>query len=209
MLKKSKIVSVLDLIFIILEAFVYITFIVFDIKNIDSTLIKYLGIIFCLIYSLINRNKYLILAMSFTAVADLFLLVINKYYELGVFIFIFAQISYLYFQGNFNNKGNKAFLAIRCILIGIGIIFLFLYDLNKLLNVLTVIYFINLIINFIQSLYNKQYWLSFGFLLFICCDICVGLNNILPYNKLINLGIWIFYLPSQVLINLCIKNSTN
>lgn len=209
MLNKSQDVSVLDSIFILVESLIYITFIIFDIKNIDSTLIKYLGIVCCLIYALINKNRYSITAMVFTTIADFFLLVINKYYEVGVFVFIFAQIAYLYYLGNFNNKGNKAFFALRCLFIGLAIIYLFLNNLNQLLNVLTTIYFTNLIFNFIQSLYNKQYLLALGFILFICCDICVGLNNILPYNKLINIGMWIFYLPSQVLINLSIKNSTN
>lgn len=44
-----------------------------------------------------------------------------------------------------------------------------------------------------------------GLLLFICCDICVGLWNLYPppprlLREFAQVGMWFFYLPSQVLI---------
>ncbi len=52
---------------------------------------------------------------------------------------------------------------------------------------------------------------SLGLILFVCCDICVGFNNLAAYLpvdglegvlKFAAVGMWAFYLPSQVMISL-------
>ena len=47
-----------------------------------------------------------------------------------------------------------------------------------------------------------------GLLLFVGCDVCVGLHNLAglpaPLSAFAQVGMWLFYLPSQVLIVLSI-----
>ena len=47
-----------------------------------------------------------------------------------------------------------------------------------------------------------------GLLLFVGCDVCVGLHNLaglpVPLSAFAQVGMWLFYLPSQVLIVLSI-----
>ena len=38
-----------------------------------------------------------------------------------------------------------------------------------------------------------------GLILYFCCDLCVGLNNLTP-SPITNIAMWAFYLPGQVLI---------
>lgn len=192
--------------YIIVESIIYILFITFDLLGIKSDFIKYLGIILCFLYSIYNRKKLTSLALLFTLISDFFLLVINKYYELGLITFNLVQLIYLYYLGN---SKRSLFTTIRLILMAIGIYLCFTNKLISLLNVLVVIYFCNLVVNAIKAYYKKEYVFAIGLTLFVCCDICVGLYNLLPYNKLIAMGMWIFYLPSQALITLGTKNSTN
>ena len=54
---------------------------------------------------------------------------------------------------------------------------------------------------------DKEYLIfSLGLLLFIGCDINVGLNNVHLFEgidySLVNFLMWVFYLPSQVLLSL-------
>ncbi|HAU86083.1 MAG TPA: hypothetical protein DCW90_11480 [Lachnospiraceae bacterium] len=48
---------------------------------------------------------------------------------------------------------------------------------------------------------------SLGLILFICCDICVGLSNgelaglTVPFAHLFQWLIWLFYIPSQICIS--------
>ena len=79
------------------------------------------------------------------------------------------------------------------------------------LTVLALLYFVELVSNFIYSIAlikeDKKYFLfSLGLLLFIACDINVGLNNVhliegIDYT-LVNFLMRVFYLPSQVLLSL-------
>lgn len=96
---------------------------------------------------------------------------------------------------------------------------------DKFVIVLALYYFISLILNFIDSVKvsrrantTRTRLFSLGLLLFILCDINVGLCN-LPRLVTINkgiyetvhnftkIGMWLFYLPSQVIISLSKTNN--
>lgn len=190
--------------FIVVEAIIYVCFIILDLLlSIDSTYIKYLGIILCLLFSLYNKSLKLFIAMFFTMLADLFLLVINDYYEIGLLFFIITQLTYLIYLTKLNNY--KKFLLLRLIVFLFGLIILYFVDYINLLNILVILYFSNLLINTLQSFTSNMNLLKIGLFLFVCCDVCVGLHNILNYGllyDLVTLFMWIFYLPSQVLISL-------
>ena len=78
------------------------------------------------------------------------------------------------------------------------------------LNALALAYFSNFLCNTIQSwaLPGRRLRLfSLGLTLFLCCDICVGVFNspgIAPgwLEHFSGIGMWLFYLPGQVLIAL-------
>ena len=60
----------------------------------------------------------------------------------------------------------------------------------------------------VNSVLNERLGrIALGLTLFVGCDLCVGLFNArlsgsLPLHLLVYLGMWFFYLPSQVLIAL-------
>lgn len=187
-------------IFLFFDYFTYFTFIIFDLLDLNTTLIKYLSIFFCFIFALTNNKKYLIISSFFTLIADLFLLVLNSHYEIGVSSFIVVQIVYLYFLGNLDIANYKRFLILRLILIILCLLILFVTNNLTILYILVVIYFSNLLISTIESFFTNNTFLKLGLLLFVCCDICVGLHNINVAYDFATLFMWIFYLPSQVLI---------
>lgn len=186
--------------FLIIEAIIYSLFLILDIYKINTVFIKYLGIILCLIYAIYNRKKTISIAMIFTVLADLFLLVLLSHYEIGVFSFIIVQLTYYYFLGNIDKAYFNMFLYIRGLTIILGTIVLSIFGCLNVLNELVLIYFSNLVFNCIQAWLLHKKTLALGLTLFICCDICVGLFNINTTNLVALYLSWFFYLPSQVLI---------
>lgn len=186
--------------FIFSEISIYLLFIIFDFLKINSTYIKYLGIILCFLYTLYDHKPFKSIAMFFTLLADLFLLVLNNHYLIGVSSFIIVQFIYFSYMSINHKVTFKPFLLVRIALLFIEILILILTDIFSLLNLLTIFYFLNLVVNLIQSSVIKNKVLTVGLALFVCCDICVGLHNILPTTTIASFLMWVFYLPSQVLI---------
>ncbi len=194
-----------------------------------STALRYAGILlcvaFCAIFAIWYRNipkTLLFFALVFTAVADWFLLVLEDYYEAGLAFFIIAQLfhfaSLCLRSGKFF-KINAITRLISCIIL---LITLYFFDALSPLTVLAAIYAVNLLANFACAIQiavkDKRFWLlALGWLLFIGCDICVGLCNASLIGITISAqvynfagrAIWEFYFPSQVIISLfsIVKNS--
>ena len=188
--------------FILIEALLYLTFIVMDIIGIDSTYIKYAGIILCFLNALFDNKKLITAALLFTLIADYFLLVRDNDYLFGIISFLVVQCIYFVYL----KKNNcKPYFIIRILLYVITIIGSLVIK-APILDMLALCYFESLLMNTISSYTNKKLRVfSIGLSLFIGCDICVGLFNILPHNNLysfVSIMMWIFYLPSQVLISL-------
>lgn len=203
----------------ILELFIYIVFLSIDIFSFDinTIFIKYSGIILLFLYSFLNYKKWDIehisfrIAYLFTVLADLFLLVLNSHFIVGVSFFIIAQINYfIYLNHDTPKKRISAYIIMYVFICSILIssISIILKSFEPLYFVV-VLYFILLIINTISSFNKKNKHgirLFIGFILFILCDINVGLNNlefVLNNNILysfVSVAMWMFYLPSQYLI---------
>jgi len=215
-IKKTIYYSVLAI-----ELILYMVYMIIDVSNpkIDTTFIKYAGMIVLGLFTLIEYRtwdkKHIAFRIAFlsTLIADMFLLVINDFYEIGISFFLITQISYFIYQiiGNNNKRTILITLITYILLVTAGIIGLISFNMVETANILALLYFFLLILNFIYSVINpsknaKNSVLSIGFSLFLCCDICVGLNNldvILSNNTLyffISYAMWMFYLPSQVLI---------
>ena len=189
--------------FILAELIIYLCFLAGDLFGFDTSLIKYAGIVLCFIRALYGRNRIIALAFGLTLISDFILLLLNRYYAAGVCFFILVQMTYLYFL---YRQQCRPYLLFRSLVFCFGLAALLVCRQIDLLNLVVLFYFINLLGNALSSFTNpKLRLMSLGFVLFICCDVCVGLHNLLPDGRLYDIVtycMWLFYLPSQVLIAL-------
>lgn len=192
----------------------------------NKDIIKYIIVIFAFLFNFIFIKKNYIflftqLALLFTLIADFFLVILDDYYLISVIIFSLTQICYCIriFLETKNLKIKKINLIIRICLVIISIVlpFLILKPELDLLSVFTLFYFSNLIINSIFACINSKnykyaYIFAIGLILFVLCDIVVGIYNLDLYfniennsfityiiNNNINYS-WVFYVPSQTLL---------
>ena len=224
MFLSSTLKKVFLILVLLVELFLYTLFLYFDFNDINieiSNWLKYVGIIICFLTSLIPifsknsaKSQYFIpFSLFFTLVSDYFLLINTdkNLYIFGVVIFIIVQLSYfIYIETLKKNKTSFLIsLIFRIVLSSMLIIILSILQFD-LLSIVSACYFVELLMNFITSLslikINK-FFLIFFFvlLLFIGCDISVGLTNLDLFEghikNLVSNLMWIFYLPSQVLIS--------
>ena len=208
--------------FFVLQAFLFLP-IVFSIG--ESTSIAYCSILLCLATSilLLKQNKHSILqfvALFTTACADYFLILkggVNK--DVAMCFFVVTQLAYglrtLYMStGKKEVAINLMTRVVLCIALVVGSL-LIVEDVPAFV-LLSMIYFANLVTNVVFALlhFNQNKLLALGLLLFICCDVFVGIK------EMINLFGWgeekfvvkmlttnvsvhsIFYHPSQVLLSI-------
>lgn len=223
MIKKPSLKTLILFIFIAVEAVIYITFNVMAAVNTpDPVYLKYSGVLLCLAASVINVFLYgreadavtLSCALLFTAVSDLFILVLDDYYEIGLVTFIVAQSIYFYRLYAGRIKKIYISLAVRlCVMAAVIIAFAATGKLNLLVAECAV--YITMLVGNVADAFIickkgvKNILFAVGLLLFLGCDVCVGLHNfgsvlniVLPGGLLafVSYAIWAFYLPSQVLI---------
>ncbi|HHU55428.1 MAG TPA: hypothetical protein GXZ48_01890, partial [Acholeplasmataceae bacterium] len=182
-------------------------------KYVPEIKLQFAGIVLCFIMSMFlnGENKVFIrLGLFITVISDYLILLTKTDYVISVFIFSFVHLIYGYKL--YKEKSIKSMIYIRLgLFIITEIIMIFLFGFDLLLLVST-FYFINLLANCIHGVLNYKINLIFavGIILFLLCDIFVGINNI---NEFINIPqitfpinfMWLFYFPSQVLITLSIK----
>lgn len=207
--------------FLIIETFLYVSFLTCDFINIEiAQILKYTAILLCLVGSigvLIYKKHsfcsvFTCFAMIFTCVSDYFLLLNHNtnYYLIGVVTFIFAQLFYFVI---INKKSNFRYfyldLLIRVLLVLLIIIVGVIINTN-VLTIIALVYFVQLFCNFLNSLLlikinKKNTILSIAFFLFILCDITVALNNLNLNSEVMSFAVyylmWLFYLPSQVILS--------
>ncbi len=223
LIKSKKFINIITIIFLILELILY--FVVQITDNDLNTITKYLVVTFTFLYSLIYIKKedkfYLIVVgLFFTLIADFFLVIIDPLYrELGLISFSITQIFYyLFIDHNLDKKLLKKLnllLRITTTIVLLIIVKLMLKDDADFITLISVFYFLNLLINIIFSflIKNKSLVLSVGLILFALCDICVGFaatgtelfqlkeGTFLYFlaNPTLELS-YLFYIPSQVMI---------
>lgn len=171
------------------------------------------------------------LARFFTIIADYFLLISGNYI-LGVLFFCLVQLTYIR-RHSLMQKGVLNIKINRILIIPLSILILMLLSfIMHITNSITLLISISLVYGFllILSVYcgirtlkssyypkNNSLFISLGLILFLMCDINVALYQIIKYgffsgvssniHFIIGLFIWIFYLPSQLLLSLSgIKN---
>lgn len=185
----------------------------------DSTAIKYAAILTVFAYSLTNASSAdgvaVAAALLFTVVADTFLLLLDAYYLLGVLSFCVVQA--LYFVRMVRPGRYRRWWVSVIFRVSVWAVVILVTGLAGVLDGLlcvTALYFINLAVNMVESFglcrQNRGMILfSLGLALFVCCDLCVGIHNLSLYlsvdgfrglRDFAAVGMWAFYLPSQVLI---------
>ena len=199
--------------FLIVEGILYALFLSMDLTALrgQTVPIKYSGILLCLGFALLARVKWggdwlVPLALALTAGADWFLLVRGDHYALGIALFLCVQTVYYLRQRRAGVPAAYPLRAGLALVAGLG---LYLLNLATPVNLLAGLYFSQLLSNTILSWTRPgRRWRLFalGLTLFVGCDTCVGLFNALPAASplypAVAVGMWLFYLPSQVLIAL-------
>lgn len=162
-----------------------------------------------------------------TVLADLCFLIFN-YYIIGIGLFCLVQIIYYYrYKSRFNSSRifsqNKSKVSPVLKFIKIFLFIIVFYFMMNLFGIkvdfivlIAIFYSVCILYTTAESIkvfkYNKypflnKYMILFGAILFLLCDINVAISNIARefdfsiYNTS-SLLIWIFYLPSQVLLSI-------
>ncbi len=138
----------------------------------------------------------------------------DTHYDVGMVTFIMAQITYLYRL--YKDRIKKIWLTVA-VRIALTAVIMGIVGGLATINLLIVevcIYIVMLAGNCVDAFLlcrrsRQNLLFALGLLLFLCCDICVGLDNagsVIGLNfpsafiNVIQYLIWVFYMPSQVLI---------
>lgn len=196
-------------IFISVEAVIFAAFSAMDLLQLGSAPVKFAGMALCLACSVYisvrGGEKLVTAAIALSLAADTMLLLADAHYAVGVALFFLVQS--MYFVRIWRENGRRSAAITRVGLFLAAIALLISLDLLTALNTLVAAYFTFFACNVMQSFKVKNRLFSLGLCLFLCCDICVGVFNVplaLPpdVKRLAGLGMWTFYLPSQVMITL-------
>lgn len=200
--------------FLAAQGALYLVFVYRDLfcAGAGTVLLKYAGIVLCLLFSLywsIGGGDWLVTAaLALTLAADTLLLLLDEGYFLGVLLFCLVQGLYLLRICRAN--GGRALWPLQAGLLLVSLAALGRLGLLTALNVLSLLYFGGFLCNVVLSLGlrgGRGRLFALGLCLFLCCDLCVGLFNFplsLParLHEAARVGMWLFYLPGQVLITL-------
>lgn len=216
--------NIILLVFIAVEIVIYITFNILSATLPDDPIyLKYSGVLLCLAFAVLSiffiKDKdavILTVALVFTAISDLFILVLDKYYQIGLVTFIATQSVYLYRMYKDRIQKIKYTLVIRALAAALllAVMDVMMKDGLNFMIAEVCVYIVMLVGNVVDAFLLvkngvKNIIFAVGLLLFLGCDICVGLDNAALVVPSLNLGnaadavqflIWVFYLPSQVLI---------
>lgn len=209
-----KRVPYLDANWLIVWIFIYAGFIFLDIFFpgwFATSLLKYMGIFLCVVYAYTKYNSDLMLtfALLLTFVADT-ILVWTDWTVAGVYVFCFAQFMHLLRLSKARLEYIFAWAAIVSVAFAIAVI-----QGCEPIYAISSIYAIILTSNLYLATHRfrhrktdfKARCAFYGFIAFICCDICVAtrflaLDGYITTSVIPIVGflVWLFYYPSQVLI---------
>lgn len=234
MKKNTKKTKSIKLLFLIISLF-YFLFLFIDIFKIESFIssntLKFLSMILVFIISAITgkdalskkNHSLLNLGLFITIFADVFLLLLHKYYILGVGLFSIVQILYsVRYSGNSSKIIFPKFISLFVILLFIYFIMDNFIVKVDFLTVISLFYAICILSSTYMAIrvYRHKLWpelnseiIFIAMILFLFCDINVALYNVLDPMSISNnfivllrdisfVAMWLFYLPSQVLLAL-------
>ncbi len=189
-----------------------------------SNHLKYMSIVLCFFYVIFcfgrkqmkQDDAIVRLAIFFTLLSDTFLVLFDQE-ELGVTSFVCTQLCYWYRLHNYKWENTKVlFLLWQLVVLGM---FVLQVPVDYLLWI-TCLYITVLVANVCYSLVHRDnIKFTIGLVLFLCCDLNVGVINLTKYlpmpeasysriYQIASVAIWTFYLPSQVLLVLSTKEES-
>ena len=202
-------------ILLVIEAILFCTFVAMDIMSLDGeNIVKFIAISLVGLFGLRagkqKDNVVVTIALLFTMLADVFLILIGNFVA-GVCVFICVQTCYTV---RFSFMSGKPLVGelLKRLLPGLilGSIATFFLGINV---GIVVAYACSFAVNFVHGFElhilkpsARHLRFAIGLFLFACCDICVGIHNLKPgfmtEQMIRNAEVmtWIFYLPSQLLI---------
>ncbi len=210
-------------IFLGAEALFYAVFLILDLMDTGagwSKSLKYVSVFLCFIQAwsrAVDSDGRLVgTALGFTLLADLFLLVLDRWYLAGLCTFCAVQGLYFTRIVLLRRRGMRVSLLLRGLLVLTAVGGLAALGILEPLTAAAALYFSQLAANALESLTLGRRYARFalGLLLFVCCDLCVGLHNLATFLpaagqgglfRFARVGMWLFYLPSQVLIALSVR----
>ncbi len=202
-------------IFLAAELTLYAAYMCLDIFTaLDTSAIKFAAVALCFLMSaaFLRKGRFIpsaliCLAILFSLTADIFLLLLGKYYTVGVALFILAQIAYALNIILLRGQSVLVWLAARAAFAVAAAVAAKIFFGDILIS-LAAAYALLSLFNIIHALDKRETrLLAAGLILLFLCDVCVGIVNI---NRLFNwerikklavfagYGMWFFYLPSQV-----------
>ena len=181
--------------------------------------LKYLSIVLCLLWAWRKGTgpdgRLMTAALSFTLLADLFLLVLDRWYLAGVSAFCVVQVLYLVRIAKARPRKLPLRLVLRGVLAAVALGTAWSLGALDPLTALSLCYFTLLAGSALECLLLRPPYPGFGLglALFACCDVCVGLQNLFrwfpgaggPLVAFARVGMWLFYLPAQVLLARSVK----
>lgn len=192
--------------FLLLELCLYISFLLLDLFSACDTIwLKFISILLVAAAGLMLKkqvdDRLIAAALCVTAAADVFLLVLDRWYVVGIMLFILVQFLYALRLGP-KQSAIRRYIAALPVLI---VLALFWDPVNAFAAVYILLFFVNLLCaGFTAKKHrSKQNLLFFlGLALFFCCDISVGLFHVSSGAlwQFVRVSMWGFYLPGQVLI---------
>lgn len=210
--------------FKLLFAMVYLAFMVIDWGGFSllplGHVLKYSVVLMCVAYVwIVSKDIFLQLALTFTALADFFLLWGGNYWQYNVGMCVFSLVQLLHaFRLEPKDKIRTAIwycLFAATGLVGFSVATLFMAPQPELIGLSTCYAFLllrNTVLAF-RMLKNEDIaapmplFVVVGMLLFVACDVNVLLYNIGGYLGFSEKGLfivgnlmWTFYAPSQYLL---------
>ena len=226
--KKKLLKIILTGLFLITETVLFGVIIRHEFLNEYLAPVRYGTVVLCGIAALLilvcerqREGLFLFIAMLFTAGADWFLVVKDESYALAIGLFFGAQVFHFLRLSAAREKGKVISLLIRLLLSllfaeGVSLVLseklLSIIQGENIIVLLGGLYFIELLMNTVDAgiliKRDRRFVMTMvGFILFILCDISVGLNGMSGAwgisRETANFAadmIWVWYLPSQVLI---------
>ena len=198
--------------FLLLEGALYLSFLALDLLSPGplSTALKYAALLLCLLMALAGASRggdrLVAAALAMTVAADLFLLVLDRWYLLGILLFYGVQVAYMVRICKAN--GDYALLIPRFLLFSLLLVALYQLELFTPETAAAALYFSHFLFNALLSLSLRDAGgrlFSLGLLLYLMCDMLVAVSQFpslfpAPLSSVAQVGMWLFYLPGQVLI---------
>lgn len=152
-----------------------------------------------------------LVGLFFTCIADIFLILRNEHFEMGITAFLLTQICYFLYLTKDRKNLRKYHIIVRCLFAGaLFWVAYFMTMQHSMILFMVCLYGVTFLGNVLLAIKNfrKHALLSIGLVLFFCCDICVGLSNSALLGISVSMEsvffwlIWLFYIPSQVCISI-------